>query len=125
MAARVPDQPGHPTARHVDNNNDQWVGHDGGKNNPAYHLDRPWEHGQFPGEIGASHIYRLGGGSRDRFVFDSFYFSVAPADFDDCGDWLWDTDDIILYPDPDDIGWYLAFNVRLGTYVHVEFLGPI
>ncbi len=123
--AHVPDQQGHPAAPHVDANTDRWVGHDGGKNNPVYHLAQPWQHGHFPGEIGASHVYRLGGGARDRFRFNNFYFSVAPADFDDCADWLWDSDDIILYPDPDDIGWYLAYNVRLGTYVHVEYLGPI
>jgi hypothetical protein len=124
-SARVPDQQGHPAAPHVDANNDRWVGHNTGKNNPAYHLDQPWQHGHFPGEIGASHVYRLGGGARDRFRFNNFYFSVAPYDFDDCADWLWDSDDIVLYPDPDDIGWYLAYNVRLGTYVHVEYLGPI
>ena len=123
--ARVPEQQGHPAAPHVDANTDRWVGHDGGKNNPTYHLDKPWEHGHFPGEIGASHVYRLGGGTRDRFRFNNFYFSVAAADFVDCADWLWDSDDIILYPDPDDIGWYLAYNVRLGTYVHVQYLGPI
>jgi hypothetical protein len=123
--ARVPEQQGHPAAPHVDANTDRWVGHDTGKNNPAYHLDHPWEHGHFTGEIGASHVYRLGGGTRDRFRFNNFYFSVAPYDFDDCADWLWDSDDIVLYPDPDDIGWYLAYNVRLGTYVHVEYLGPI
>jgi hypothetical protein len=123
--ARVPDQPGHPAAPHVDAATDHWVGHDGGKNNPVYHLDKPWEHGHFPGEIGATHVYRLHGGSRDRFLFDNFYFSVAAADYDDCADWLWDSDDIVIYPDPDDIGWYLAYNVRLGTYVHVEYLGPM
>jgi len=124
-SARVPDQQGHPAAPHVDANNDRWVGHNTGRNNPIYHLDHPWEHGRFPGEFGASHVYRLGGGSRDRFRFSNFYFSVAAADFDDCSDWLWDTDDIVLYADPDDIGWYLAYNVRLGTYVHVQYLGPI
>jgi len=123
--ARVPDQPGHPSAPHVDAGTDHWVGHDAGKNNPKYHLDHPWEHGHFPGEVGASHVYRLGGGTRDRFRFDNFYFSVAPADYDDCADWKWDTDDIVLYADPDDDGWYLAYNVRLGTYVHVEFLGNV
>lgn len=122
--ARVPDQPGHPAGPHVDASTDRWVGHDGGKNNPTYHLDHPWQHGHFPGEIGASHVYRLGGGTRDHFRFDNFYFSVAPADYDDCADWLWDTDDIVLYPDPDDPGWYLAYNVRLGTYCHVQYVGP-
>jgi hypothetical protein len=121
----APDQQSHPAEPLVDANNDHWVGHDGGRNNPRYHLDKPWERGHFTGEIGASHTYRLGGGARDRFRFDNFYFSVAPADFDDCADWLWDSDDIVLYPDPDDIGWYLGYNVQLGTYVHVEYLGPI
>lgn len=123
QAAHVADRPGHPSAPHVDAATDHWVGHDAGKNNPTYHLDHPWEHGHFPGEVGSSHVYRLGGGTRDRFRFDNFYFSVAPADYDDCADWQWDTDDIVLYADPDDDGWYLAYNVRLGTYVHVEFLG--
>jgi len=118
------DQQGHPPAPHVHANNDQWVGHDTGPKDPHYRLDRPWEHGHFPGEIGRSHIYRLEGGGRDRFRFGGYYFSVAPYDYDYCGDWLWDSDDIVLYPDPDHIGWYLAYDVRLGTYCHVLFLGP-
>ena len=115
--------PGHPNAPHVDASNDHWVGHDTGKNDANYHLDKPWEHGHFPGAFGPSHVYRLNGGNRERFGFDGFFFSVAPADYGYCGSWLWDSDDIVIYPDPDHDGWYLAYNVRLGTYVHVQFLG--
>jgi hypothetical protein len=119
----VPDQPGHPTAPHVHAENDQWVGHDTGPNDPHYHLDHPWEHGHFTGGIGAQHVYRLHGGSRDRFDIGGFFFQVAPYDDDDCGDWNWNDDDIVIYADPDHIGWYLAYNTRLGTYVHVQYLG--
>jgi hypothetical protein len=115
-----PDQPGHPNAPHVDPG-DHWVGHT--PNPQAYHLDHPWEHGHFPGVVGAHQVWRLVGGGPSRFWFGGYYFSVAPADVVYCGDWLWDSDDIVLYDDPDDPGWYLAYNVRLGTYVHVMYLG--
>jgi hypothetical protein len=120
---RFDDRPGHPNAPHVHADNDQWVGHNAGRNDPHYHLDHPWEHGHFPGEFGPRHVWRLGGGGPDRFWFGGFFFSVAPYDLVYCGDWLWDSDDIIIYEDPDDVGWYLAYNVRLGTYVHIMYLG--
>jgi hypothetical protein len=119
----VRDQQDHPEAPHVHAENDHWVGHDSGRSDAHLHLDRPWEHGRFPGGIGPQHVWRLHGGGRERFEVGGFFLQVSSYDYDYCNDWIWDSDDIVVYTDPDHDGWYLAYNVRLGTYVHVVYLG--
>jgi hypothetical protein len=118
------DKAGHPNAPHV-HSNGKWVGHDTGKNDPHYHVDHPWAHGHFSGGFGPSHVWRIEGGNRERFWFGGFAFSIFPADYGFCDDWNWGTDQITVYEDPDHDGLYLAYNVRLGTYCHVEYLGPV
>lgn len=116
------DYPDHPNAPHVDRGR-EWVGHDTGRGDPHYHVERAWEHGHWEGGFGPRHVWRLAGGGPGRFWFGGWYWSVAPYDAAYCNGWFWDRDNVVIYQDPDHDGWYLAYNARLGTYVHVMYMG--
>ena len=116
------DHEGHPDRPHV-HDNGQWVGHESGRYDTHYEVRHAWAHGHFRGGFGPHHVFHLAGGGPGRFWFGHYAFAVVPYDIGFCDDWLWDRDDIVVYEDPDHPGLYLAYNVRLGTYCHVEYLG--
>ena len=115
------DHDGHPEYPHVDG--DRWIGHDTGRYDEHYRVDRPWAYGHWDGPYGREHVWHIAGGGPGRFWFNGWYWSVAPYDAAYCGGWSWADDPVSIYADPYHVGWYLAYNVRLGTYILVMYMG--
>jgi hypothetical protein len=131
------DEKGHPNLPHVDAKDDRWVGHDIGANDPRYRLDRPWAHGRFTGGFGPQQTFVLAIDKVDlklaewlavgleRATFGGFYWNFSAYDYNIPRGWKWNGDRVAIYEDPVHVGWYLAYNPRLGTYTHVEYLGKV
>jgi hypothetical protein len=108
-------------APRVQRENNRWV-------MPVYtrqdfHQDRVWQYGRFMRGTGPRYVWQLRGGNRARFNVSGVSFSLLAADYRWADDWMWDRDYIVVYVDPDHYGWYLAYNVRLGMYLHVRYMG--
>ncbi len=114
---------GHPDVPHVDRAHDEWHGHNFDPHDPHYHVDRPYEHGRWNGGFGRDHVWVMGGGTRERFMFNNWAWSVTPYDYNVVSGWDWNNDQVVIYDDPDHGCFYLAYNPRLGTYAHVEYQG--
>ena len=56
---------------------------------------------------------------------NGFSFQIASWDWDVAAGWFWDcdSDDFVVYEDPDHDGWYMLYNVHTGQYVHVMYMG--
>ena len=87
-----------------------------------YELARPYAYGRFA-RVGPRFVFRIDAGGPVRFHVDGGWFAVAAFDQDYARNWFWNTDDIVINDDPDHVGWYLAYNTRLGTSVHVQYMG--
>ena len=78
----------------------------------APHDGGPRDFRDEPGHPNAPHVHT-----------DGRWIGVSPWDYAFVDDWLWDSDPIVIYEDPDHVGWYLCYNSRLGVYAHMNYLG--
>ena len=116
-------EPGPRGIQRFDRVSGRWIGHEYVRTDVRFHLSHPWAWGRFPGRIGPDVSWHLRGGGPGRFFVGAGYFRVARWEYVYANDWLWDSDDICIFDEPDADGWYIAYNPRLGTYVHVIYVG--
>jgi hypothetical protein len=84
---------------------------------------QPFPHGRFQG-VGRSFALRaFDFHFRRAILADRSAWMVAPYDLERCRDWRWDRDRVVVYDDDLHPGWYVLFNTRLGSHVHVEYFG--
>ncbi len=106
-------------------NQNHWYGHDR-PDDPRYALVTPFLYGHFA-HSGPGYRYGIAKVDIDRHLLwlpGDYQFRVADWDWPIWSQWCADCgDDFVFYEDPDHQGWYLLYDVHLGRYVHVEYLG--
>ena len=116
-------EPGRPHGEVPYVRDGHWYGH-AAPGDARFHLDRPFQFGRF-GLVGPGHVFRtvrVDLGAR-RLWLPGGRFEIADWDWALTSPWCWTCDDFVVYLDPDHVGWYLLYDVRMGEYVHAQFLG--
>ena len=116
-------EPGRPPVTVPYVRDGHWYGH-AAPDDPRFRLAQPFRFGHF-GLFGPSHLYgvtRFDLAAR-RIWLPGGMFEIADWDWAVTAPWCWTCDQFVVYLDPDHPGWYLVYDVRMGEYVHAEFLG--
>jgi hypothetical protein len=90
-----------------------------------YRLARPYAYGRFR-FLGPRYRYpvlRIDIGARRLWLGSGFSFEIAAWDWPYAARWCWNCGQFVVYVDPLHPGWYLLYDLRLGEYVHVRYLG--
>jgi hypothetical protein len=118
-------EPGREAPRAPYVRDDHWYGH-AAPNDPRFHLDHPFEHGRFD-LAGPDHrfaVARVDIADHRLWLAGGFSFVVAPWEWSFAAPWCWNCPgEFVVYDDPDHPGWYLLYNIQLGEYVHVQYVG--
>lgn len=106
-------------------NENHWYGHDR-PDDPRYVLLKPFLYGHFA-HPGPGYRYEVKKVDIEQHLFwlpGDYEFRVANWDWPIWSKWCTDCgDDFVVYSDPDHKGWYLVYDVDVGSYVHAEYLG--